>query len=357
MPDPAPFLPPPAATALRRLPKCNVHTHLEGSVRPATWWELAREADLGVAVGPEGAQAMLQVDGTERSLVDYLAKISRTYPVLKNREALQRTAFEAAEDAARDGVVYFELRAGPMTHAGPGLPVEEVIERLLEGLRQAEERFGIVARLIVSALRHHSPEINVELARAALTYRNDGVVGFDLAGDEAGFPPQLHAEAFAVARQGGLGLTVHAGEAAGAENVTYAVQALGATRIGHGIRSIESESAVEMLKARRVLLEICPTSNVHTGAVAGIARHPVRRLYDRGVPISIGDDDPVTSRTHVSNELTLLKDLFGFTDVELAGIQRTTLEASFLREAGVRARLGEVLASGRGLGCADPPVG
>jgi len=198
--------------------------------------------------------------------------------------------------------------------------------------------------------------MNVLLAQAALAYINEGVVGFDLAGDEAGFPPQLHAEAFAVARRGGLGLTVHAGEAAGAENVTYAVQALGATRIGHGVRSIESESTVAMLEARRVLLEICPTSNVHTGAVAAIARHPVRRLYDRGVPISIGDDDPVTSRTSVSNELTLLKDLFGFTEEELAEIQRTTLDASFLRETEVRARLGDKLAPGRGLGGAGQPV-
>ena len=356
MSDPAPFLPPPADPALQRIPKCNVHTHLEGSVRPATWWELARDQGLKLAVSPEGAPALLQVDGTERSLVDYLAKISRTYPVLRNREALRRAAFEAAEDAARDGVVYFELRAGPMTHAGPGLPVEEVIERLLEGLRQAEERCGIVARLIVSALRHHSPEMNVLLAQAALAYVNDGVVGFDLAGDEAGFPPQLHAEAFAVARQGGLGLTVHAGEAAGAENVAYAVQALGATRIGHGVRSIESESTVEMLEARRVLLEICPTSNVHTGAVAAIARHPVRRLYDRGVPISIGDDDPVTSRTSVSNELTLLKNHFGFTEEELAGIQRTTLDASFLRETEVRARLGDILEPGRGFESAGQPM-
>lgn len=349
MNDAAPFLPPPADAALRQLPKCNMHTHLEGSVRPATWWELARKQGLD-AGSLEASGALLQVDGTERSLVDYLAKISRTYPVLKDREALRRTTFEAAEDAARDGVVYLELRAGPMTHAGPGLPVEEAIESLLEGLRRAEERYGIVARLIVAALRHHPPETNVRLAKAAVAYRDEGVVGFDLAGDEAGFPPQLHAEAFAVARRGGLGITVHAGEAAEAENVVYAVEAMGAMRIGHGVRSVDSDSAVEMLERSGILLEICPTSNVHTGAVASIAAHPVRRLYDRGVPISIGDDDPVTSRTSVSNELTLLRDQFGFTVEELAGIQRMALESSFLQESNVKARVAGVLAGGSSRG-------
>jgi adenosine deaminase len=344
MSDGAPFLPPPADPALRQMPKCNVHTHLEGSVRPSTWWELARAQ--GLSSGRlEQADALLQVDGNEHSLVDYLAKISRTYPVLKNREALRRTAFEAAEDAANDGVVYFELRAGPMIHAGPGLPVEAVIESMLEGLRQAEARVGIVARLIVAALRHHPPEANVQLAKAAVAYRDQGVVAFDLAGDEEGFPAPPHAEAFAVARRRGLGITVHAGEAAGAENVVYAVESMGATRIGHGVHSIESDAAVDMLEQRGILLEICPTSNVHTGAVSGMAAHPVRRLYDRGVSISIGDDDPTTSRTRVSNELTLLRQRFGFTPEELAGIQRATLEAAFLRESEARARVADMLAS------------
>jgi adenosine deaminase len=346
MKDEKPFLPPEADLALRRMPKCSLHTHLEGAVRPTTWWELAQAQGFDVGVGREEAEALLQVDGSERSLVDYLAKISRTYPVLKDREALRRTAFEAAEDAALDGVIYFELRAGPMTHTRPGLSVEEVIVGLLEGLWQAEERFGLVCRLIVSALRHHPPEDNVRLAHAAVGFVSDGVVGFDLAGDEAGFPAQLHAEAFAIAREGGLGITVHAGEAGGAENVDYAVQELGASRIGHGVHSVESEATVGMLEKRAVLLEVCPTSNVHTGAVLGIAAHPVRYLYDRGIPISIGDDDPTTSRTHLSNELTLVRDRFGFSQEEMAGIQRTSLEAAFLNGDDVRARLGAVLSHG-----------
>ncbi len=341
----SPFLSPPADLDLQRMPKCNVHTHLEGSVRPATWLELATAQGLTGAPDVQAAESLLQVDGSERSLIDYLAKISRTYPVLKNRQALVRTAFEAAEDAYRDGVVYFELRAGPATHAGPGMPVEAVIEAILEGLRQAEKRFGIIARLIVAALRHHSPEVNEDLARAAVANRDDGVVGFDLAGDEANYPPEPHAQAFAVARRGGLGITVHAGEASGAHNVDYAVQVTGASRIGHGVRSIDSTATIDELARRGIMLEICPTSNVHTGAVTDLAHHPVRRLYDQGIPVSIGDDDPVTSRTSASRELTLLQQSFGFTVDELAGMQSTTLKASFIRESEVRARLESSLAS------------
>jgi len=338
-----PFFAPEADPDLKRLPKCNLHTHLEGSIRPATLWALAGEQGVDLGIPADSVDDALGVTGEEQSLVDYLNKISLTYPVLKNPAALRRTAFEAAEDAARDGNIYFELRAGPVTHSTPDLPVEHVIHSILEGLREAEAAYGMVCRFIVAALRHHDPADNVRLAHAALEFRGEGVVGFDLAGDEANYPAQLHAEAFRVAREGGLGITVHAGEAAGAENVKYAVQELGATRIGHGVHSVESGDVLGMLQTERILLEVCPTSNVHTHAVAGITRHPVRLLYDRDIPISIGDDDPTTSRTRVSRELTLLRQRFDFTQPELADIQQQGLEAAFLTDAGQRARLIEAV--------------
>lgn len=334
-----PLTGPPVEPVLVRLPKCNLHSHLEGSIRPATWLDLAREQGLDQGLTLDHVAAAMQVDGSERSLVDYLAKISFSYPVLRTSAALQRTAYEAAEDAAGDGVVYFELRAGPALHTRPGLSLEEVIDSLLAGLRQAEARHGLVCRLIVAAVRHQSPETSVRLAQAALSFRDQGVVGFDLAGDEAGYPAQLHAEAFRVARDGGLNITVHAGEAAGAENVRYAVQELGATRIGHGVRSIESPAVLALLRQRGTLLEICPTSNLQTRAVPNLAGHPVRLLYDRDIPISIGDDDPTTSRTRVSNELSLLLNHFDFDYGELYDVQRMSLEAAFLEDGDRRRAL------------------
>ncbi len=333
------YLAPEASPELKQLPKCNIHSHLEGSVRPDTLWELAQAQGVDLGITGDALPAAMRVDGRERSLVDYLKKISFSYQVLKDSQALRRTAFEAAEDAARDGVIYFELRAGPVTHSTADLPVEAVIDSLLQGLRQAEEKYGLICRLIISALRGHDPEENVRLAHAALAFRDEGVVGFDLAGDEAGFQAQLHHKAFRVAREGGLGITLHAGEAAGAENVRYAVEELQASRIGHGVRSIESPEVLALLAQRGILLEICPSSNIHTQAVKSIQQHPVRRLFDRDIPISIGDDDPVTSRTQVSNELTLLQQDFAFRQHELADIQKMSVGAAFLRDSTSREQL------------------
>lgn len=333
------FIPPEPTDLLLEMPKCNIHTHLEGSVRPETFLELAVEQGVELPFDPDRVRERLQVDGSEQTLVDYLAKIALNYPILKNSEALRRIALEAAEDAHRDGVIYFELRAGPALHTRPGLSIEAVIESILAGLHEAETKFGTKTGFIVAGLRNHDPQINIELAQAACRYRDQGVVGFDLAGDEAGFPAELHREAFQVVHDAELPYTVHAGEASGAENVRYAVETLGATRIGHGVRSAESQAVMDLLRERQVLLEICPTSNVHTGTVPSIQAHPLKALYEYGIPISINDDDPITSRTRVSNELMLLRKVFEFQFDDLIRIQLDTLDHCFLQEKNVVARL------------------
>lgn len=333
------FIPPKPTNILLEMPKCNIHTHLEGSVRPETFMELATQQGLELPFDHDQVHGKLQVDGSEKTLVDYLDKIALNYPILKDSQALRRTAFEAAEDAHRDGVIYFELRAGPALHTGPRLVVEAVIESILEGLQESETKFGIKTGFIVAGLRNHDPRINEGLARAACRYRDEGVVGFDLAGDEAGFPAELHWESFRLVQEAELPYTVHAGEASGAENVRYAVETLGARRIGHGVRSAESQAVMDLLRERQVLLEICPTSNVHTGTVPSIHDHPLKKLYEYGIPISINDDDPITSRTQVSNELMLLQTVFGMPLERLIKIQLDTLDHSFLPDKDAVARL------------------
>ncbi len=333
------FIPPAPSALLRQMPKCNIHTHLEGSVRPETYVELAARNKIKLPVDVVRIEEKIRVDGHEKTLVEYLDKIRMNYPILKNNEALYRASFEAAEDAHQDGVIYLELRDGPALHRTADFPVEACIEAMLAGLKDAEVKFGIVCRLIVAGLRDHDPQTNVELARAAGRFMNQGVVGFDLAGDEAGYPAALHRKAIETAREMGLGLTVHAGEAAGADNVRYAVEVLGAPRIGHGVRSSESPDVMALLRDRQILLEICPTSNVHTGTVPSIEAHPLKALHDYGIPISINDDDPITSRTRVSNELMLLQTVFGMPLETLLEIELTTLDHSFLREESVRAEL------------------
>jgi adenosine deaminase len=333
------FIPPEPSFEILELPKCNIHTHLEGSVRPETFLELAAQQDIQLPFDPQMVRERVQVDGSERTLVDYLDKIGVNYPILKNGEAQRRVAFEAAEDAHRDGVIYLELRAGPALHTRPGLSIGACIENMLIGLHEAEEEYGITTGLIVAGLRNHDPHINAELARNACRFINEGVVGFDLAGDEAGYPASLHQEAFEVVREAGLPITVHAGEASGAENVRFAVEVLNARRIGHGVRSVESQSVMELLRERQVLLEICPTSNVHTGTVPSIIMHPLKTLYEFGIPISINDDDPITSRTRVSNELMLLHTVFGMSFDNLIDIQLSTLDHCFYQDKGVVASL------------------
>ena len=341
------FMPPKSSPVYRKLPKCNLHTHLEGSVRPATFLELAGMQNKKLPFDPLEVEKYFRVNGEENNLVDYLNKIMVNYLILQDSEALRRTAFEAAEDAFYDGVVYFELRAGPVTHATAELPVSVCIESMLTGLKQAEERYGIVCRLIVAGLRDHHPDKNLELAQIATGFMDAGVVGFDLAGDENGYPAEIHKNSFYAIRDSGLGITVHAGEAAGWESVQYAVEEIGAQRIGHGVRSIESPKLMEILREKQILLEICPTSNVHTGTFPDIRNHPVRKLYDFGIPISIGDDDPVTSRTLVSNELTLLDETFGFNLQDFVIIQLASLDHSFLRDSDLKARLRKQIESFR----------
>ena len=333
------FIAPQALEVYKRLPKCNLHTHLEGSVRPETFIDLARQQNVQLPFDAAEAHKHFQVTGDETSLVDYLDKIMVNYLVLKDSEALRRTAFEAAEDAHKDGVIYFELRAGPVTHSSPALPVEAVIESILAGLKEAETQYGIICRFIAAGLRHHDPQHNEELARIARKYIDHGVVGFDLAGDEAGFPASLHIGSFKAASDSGLGITVHAGEASGWGNVRYAVEEIGARRIGHGVRSIESPYAMDMLLENNVMLEICPTSNVHTGTIPSIADHPVRKFFESGVLFCINDDDPVTSRTRVSNELTILDQVFDFSLDQVVLLQMSGIENSFLQDEDIKNQL------------------
>jgi len=330
---------------VRRLRTVNLHTHLEGSVQVDTFMDLARDLKFKPPFAVEKAASALQVNGSEKSLVDYLEKIAQVYPILKNTQALRRVAYEAALSAASNGVIYFELRGGPLLHSLDGPPLESVFESILEGLKAAEHEKGIVCRFIAAGLRNHDPRLNVVLAKTAALYRESGVVGFDLAGDELNYPAQLHREAIFAARDGGLGITLHAGEAGGAENVAVAVQELGATRIGHGIHSIENPRVMELLKENDVLLELCPSSNVHTYSIRSIADHPVRKFFDYGIPIGIGDDDPTTSANSVPRELMVLVNQFGFTIAELEKVQLESIRKSFLESEEIKKGLVEKIKS------------
>lgn len=327
--------------ALRRLPKAELHTHLDGCLRPSTLLDLAREAGVPLpASTPDGvADAMLVRHA--RDLEEYLERYFVTVRVMQSRGALARVARELAEDAAADGIRYLEVRFCPALHV-PGVTLEGALEAVLEGLTAGEASTGITARVIACGLRTLPPAISLAIARAALAYREAGVVAFDLAGAEAGHPPDAHVDAFRAAGEGGLRLTCHAGEAAGADYVRAALNVCGAERIGHGVRSGEDPDLVRALADRAVPLEVCLTSNVHTRTVPAVKDHPAAAYLAAGVPITLNTDSRLMDRTTLTDEYWLAHTALGLDAAALAGVARAGFEHAFLPDDVKRALLAEV---------------
>jgi len=245
-----------------RLPKAELHTHLDSSLRPETMIELARDVGFELpARDPAALRRFMRVDDAA-NLEDYLKRFEYTIPLLQSAEAIERVAYEMVEDAARDNVRYLEVRYCPHLSQRQGMTLDEVMHAELQGLARGQRDFGVVARVINCSLRHYDPAVSVEIAECSVGFRDQGVVAFDLAGGEAGRPAGHHRAAFDVAAQGLLGVTVHAGEAAGAESIAEAVHLCHADRIGHGTRLYESPQLRDYIRDRRILIEANITSNV-----------------------------------------------------------------------------------------------
>ena len=264
------------------------------------------------------------------NLEEYLERFTVTLSVMQRAEALERIAYELAEDAARDGVRYLEVRYSPVLNISEGLSMDETIEAVTRGLARAEQIHGIIGRVIVCALRHLEPRVSLQLAKLAVAYRNRGVVAFDLAGGERAHPARLHAEAFAFARQHEMAVTVHAGEGDGAESVRQAVHICGAHRLGHATRLIEDESLTRYVNDRRIPLEVCLTSNVQTHAAESFGAHPVRTYFDRGMSVVLNTDNRLMSGTTLTDEYLLAARHHGFTFEELATIALNGFASAFI---------------------------
>jgi adenosine deaminase len=315
---------------LRRLPKAELHCHLDGSLRPETLLELGREYGVALpAPDAEGLRDYMRVTDA-RNLEDYLERFDVTLSVMQTAESLERIACELAADAAADGVRYLEVRFAPILNTRGGLDLGEAVEAPLRGLERAAARHGIVARVIVTALRNMPPEMSRELASLAVAYRDRGVVGFDLAGGERGHPAAAHAAAFRYARDHDLACTCHAGEGDDAHSVRQAVHICGANRIGHATRLIEDESLTQYVNDRRIPLEICLTSNVQTHATERYATHPLRRYYDRGLHVVLNTDNRLMSDTTLTDEYEAAANHLDFTFTELCDVARNGFAAAFL---------------------------
>ena len=318
------------AEVLRRLPKAELHCHLDGSVRPETLLELGREYRQPMpAADAELLAEYMRVDDA-KNLEDYLARFDVTLSVMQTAEALERIAYELALDAAHDGVRYIEVRYAPVLNTRLGLSLAEAVRSPLRGLARAERDGGAIGRVIITAVRNLSPEVSLALARLAVDHRHEGVVAFDLAGAEAGNPASVHAAAFAYAREHDLACTCHAGEGDGAASVRQAVHICGANRIGHAARLIEDESLTQYVNDRRIALEICLTSNVQTHAVGAYEGHPLREYYDRGMNVVLNTDNRLMSGTTLTDEYLHAANELDFSFDELSKIALNGFESAFI---------------------------
>ncbi len=318
---------------IKKLPKVDLHVHLDGSLRMETVLELAR--DLPARKGKRRYSSaeikkLLKPGKKYRSLVEYLKNFEITLSVLQTREALMRTAYELAEDCAAENVKYVEVRYSPLLHLEEKLKLPEVVESVNAGLKKAERDFGIRTGLILCGIRHITPRLSYQLAELAVAYKRRGVVGFDLAGAEKDFPAKNHRRAFNLIINQNINSTVHAGEAFGPGSIAQALHYCGAHRIGHGVRLREDAELLNYVTDHRIPLELCLSSNLQTGVVKKMSDHPFKYYYEYGVRVTLNTDNRLISNTTVSKELHIACRHFNLSLIALRDILINGFKSAFL---------------------------
>ncbi|WP_224365736.1 adenosine deaminase [Hyalangium versicolor] len=327
--------PPPAIEVteelLHALPKTDLHCHLDGSMRLKTILELAEQQKIKLpADSVDGLAQAIHMGQVCKSLEEYLVAFDVTLSVLQTADALYRSAYELAVDAAAENVRYLEVRYSPALHLQKGLKMTTVIDSVLEGLRAAKRETGIKCGVIVCGIRHINPQTSMRLAELSVAYKNRGVIGFDLAGAEASFPAKDHKDAFQLILKNNVNCTAHAGEAFGPESISQAIHYLGAHRIGHGTRLREDGDLLNYVNDHRIPLEVCPTSNVQTGAVSSLNAHPLKFYFDYGLRVTINTDNRLITDTTVTKELWLAHKELGLALEDLTTIIVSGFKSAFL---------------------------
>jgi adenosine deaminase len=326
------------------LPKVELHRHLEGSLRLDTMLDIAREFGVTVPISLDGLSDLVQIQKRDPlTFQNFLAKFNTLRLFYRSPEIIQRVTREAVEDAARDNVRYMELRFTPVALGrAESYPLGEVMGWVCSSAAGAASEFGIKVGLIASVNRHESPELAEQVAALAVAHRSQGVVGMDLAGNEAEFSAEPFAGIFAGVRQSGLHITIHAGEWAGAGNVREAIEVLDAERIGHGVRVMEDEAVVALARERGTTFEVCVTSNYQTGVVNSLSEHPLPAMLGAGLDVTIDTDDPSVSRITLSDEYRLVCEEFGLTLDVLKGRLLAAARAAFLPQGEREALCGQL---------------
>ena len=329
------------AEAILRAPKAVLHDHLDGGLRPATILDLAdAHGYRDLPTGDAGELATwFRRGANRRDLSLYLETFTHTVGVMQHAEACHRVAAECAVDLADDGCVYAEVRFAPDLHTSKGMSLDEVIEVVLAGFADGSAGTALTIRALITAMR--TDDNSKAVAEAAVRFRERGVVGFDIAGREAGYPPTLHLEAFQFLQRENFHFTIHAGEAFGPASIWEAIQFCGAERLGHGVRIVDDIVAeaggparlgrlASFVRDRRIPLEVCPTSNVHTGAVADIAEHPIGLLHDLGFRVTVNTDNRLMSGVSMTSEMVALHSAFSWGLGDLRWLTINAMKSAFL---------------------------
>lgn len=344
MPSPVRAIPdvgPPTLERIRQAPKVLLHDHLDGGLRPETIIEIADQigyTDLP-ATDPDELTAWMRRGANRKDLTLYLETFAHTVAVMQTREGIERVARECAEDLAADGLVYAEVRFAPELHTDLGLTLDDAIEAVLAGFAAGSADTALTIRAICSAMRHQNNSL--EVAQAAVRWRDEGVVAFDIAGPEDGFPPDDHLLAFQYCHRENFHITIHAGEAYGPRSIWKALQYCGAERLGHGIRIIEDITLADdgerelgrlahYVRDLRIPLEVCPTSNVNTGVVDDIADHPIADLIDLRFRVTVNTDNRLMSGVTMSSEMEALAGAFDYGWDRLRWLTVNGMKSSFL---------------------------
>lgn len=316
-----------------KIPKIELHCHLDGSVRPETIIDIAKKDGINIpSFDKEEMKEELIAPLNCESLDDYLKRFSIPNLVMQSKESLKRITFELFEDAAKENVKYMEVRFAPLLHTKMGLSIEEIILSVIEGMKKAEEKFDIHGNIILSCMRTMSVESAFEVVEKGEKFLGKGVVAIDLcASEDEGFCKEFM-EPIKLAREYGFRVTIHAGETGIGKNVLEAVKWLGAERIGHGVFIHDCAEAYKIVKQKQVVLEMCPTSNVQTKAVNQISDHPICDFHRDGIKVTVNTDNRTVSNTTMAKECDLVWNEFAMGDGEYKQIYMNSVQASFANE-------------------------
>ena len=316
---------------IKKLPKIELHCHIDGSIRPKTMFEILKESGK-ISTSYEEFQKEVMIKGECNSLIEYLEKFEYPNKVMQTKENIERIVYEVMEDAFLENVKYIELRFAPKLHMKKGLKFDEIVESAISGLKKAEKNLDIKGNLIVCIMRGSDLSDAIDVVENSKKFLNKGVVAIDLAGDEANYPPEIYKDAFDLAYKYGFNITIHAGETGISENIIKSIDLLHASRIGHGVNAKDDKFAFNKVLDNNVFLEMCPTSNIQTKAVNSYIEHPIIDFLNKDIKVTLNTDNRTVSNVNMTKEFEVLENELKSNLIDFKNIYLNSIDAAFISD-------------------------